>query len=846
MTRAPAAALLATTLFFGATADAEILKLSVVNTPEDSAPERLGRQGDAASYGGEISADGRFVVFTSAATNLVAHDTNGSDDILLLDRSTGALERVSIGDGASGEAANGRSYSPRLSADGRHIVFISEASNLVPGDTNGDADVFVRDRVSGRTHRVSVASDGQQGFGRSESPSISADGRFVLFTSMASLAPSTRMLSNGPVVYVHDRETGTTSVAGQDGQGAIMRSFPGESAHMASDARFIAVAVSQPTQGIVVIDRDTGTTEPIAPLADTLLIDSAGRSPRLSRDGRFVTFASTASNLVPDDTNGTMDVFLHDRSTGTTVRASLAPDGSQLAGPSYTAGVSDDGRHVLFESDRIDPPGPDGARHRQLYMRDLWTQSTERISSTPTHAPGTGPARAAFQPLSADARWVAFTSAAPDLVGDDSNRVGDMFLRDRSTGATGRISLADAAAVHPPAAAGDSALTACCGSPVSANGRVTVFESTAWNLEPDATATTAGIYRYDEAAGTITRIDRGLDDQEANAAATQASVSGDGQRTAFASRASNLVDGDSNGVPDVFLHDASDGTLRRISVSSAGQQADAASHSPAVSGDGRVVAFISEATNLVPGDSNNRADLFLHDLASGQTRRISAGDSAVPINQPVRAFSMSKDGRRIAFTTQNSHPTALAALYLHDSATGTTRQLHGSLQGNLPPSLSGDGRVLAYATEHYPMPWNASVSYIAVVVHDIERGTGTPVNHCADGHWPFLPGGRASLSADGRFVAFESHDDCHVAGDSNRRLDTFLHDRATGRTRRLSEDRPGHQGMGSSWHVSLTPHASAAVFHGLSNAWQVDAGRASGHQNVFKVALPEIFQNAFE
>lgn len=322
--------------------------------------DSAGVQADGASLRAVISADGRIVAFDSLATNLVISDTNGEIDVFVHDRQTGATTRVSVS--GTGGQATGQSFSPRLSADGRFVGFASNAPNLVPGDTNGAFDIFVRDRLTGETTRVSVNSLGEQGNADSFIPDLSADGRFVAFSSDAS------NLVGGPAspfaqVYVHDRLTGTTSRVSVNGSGnaADGHSF---NSGMSADGRFVAFVsdgsnlVAGDTNGvrdIFVHDRMTGTTTRVN-------VDSTGAQANgfsnlsfnggqaISADGRFVTFHSSAPNLVADDTNGVQDVFLHDRLTGITTRVSVDSAGAQGNAASGGAAVNPDGRFVGFIS----------------------------------------------------------------------------------------------------------------------------------------------------------------------------------------------------------------------------------------------------------------------------------------------------------------------------------------------------------------------------------------------------------------------------------------------------------------------------------------------------------------
>ncbi len=269
-----------------------------------------------------ISADGRFVAFCSDASNLVSHDTNGADDIFVHDRQEGTTTRVSVDSGGQ-EGNAGGSSAPALSADGRFVAFASRASNLVPHDTNGVNDIFVHDRQTGTTTRVSVNSAGQEGSASDHGAlAISADGLFVAFSSAASnLVPQD---TNGADdIFVHDRQTGTTTRVSVNSAGQEGNAMSGIVSALSVDGRLVAFGsaasnlVPHDTNGaddIFVHDRQTGTTTRVS-------VNSAGQEgnapifghPALSADGRFVAFSSAASNLVPHDTNGDIDVFVRDR-----------------------------------------------------------------------------------------------------------------------------------------------------------------------------------------------------------------------------------------------------------------------------------------------------------------------------------------------------------------------------------------------------------------------------------------------------------------------------------------------------------------------------------------------------
>ncbi|MFN8612666.1 MAG: Ig-like domain-containing protein [Vulcanimicrobiota bacterium] len=397
--------------------------------------DSAGVQGNSGSLDPSTSADGRFVTFTSASNNLVAGDSNSTNDIFVRDRQTGVTTRVSV-DSAGGQA-NGPSFLSHISDDGRFVSFESTASNLVAGDSNGASDVFVHDRQTGTTTRVSVGPMAQQANDAAFQSSISPDGRFVGFASTATNLVTGD--TNGTTdVFVHDRQTGTTTRVSVNSAG---------------------------------VEGNNSSFQP----------------PSFSADGRFVAYLSGATNLVANDTNGLQDLFLHDRQTATTTRISVGAGGLQANGTSF---------------------GP-------------------RVS--------------------ADGRFVAFTSSATNLVAGDSNGRDDVFVHDRQTGTTTRVSL--------------------------------------------------------DSAGVQGDLDSGFP-----------SLSADGRFVAFHSSATNLVPGDSNGQQDIFVHDRQNATTTRVGLGVAGAQGNGASSTPWISANGLVVAFRSDASNLVPVDANGTvADIFVTD-----------------------------------------------------------------------------------------------------------------------------------------------------------------------------------------------------------------------------------------
>ncbi len=347
----------------------------------------LGNQGNDVSYFPSISGDGRFVAFQSYATNLIPGDTNGFDDIFVHDRATGETTNVSVS--SSGEQGNNASVGAAISLDGRYVVFKSHASNLVPGHTNGAWDIFVHDRQTGETSRVSVSSSGDQGDNGSEWPSISADGRYIAFDSYASnLVPDD---TNGHVdTFVRDRQTGETSrvsVSSAGQQGNPVQGSDSEGTSISADGRYVAFVsyaaelVPGDSNGFVdvfVHDRQTGQTSLVSVASTAQQSNNWSVQPSISADGRYVAFQSYASNLAPGDTNGTWDLFVHDRVTGKTSRVSVSSSGQQQQGNggSLRASISADGRYVVFDSHGLHLVPDDTNDSNDVFVHEIGPEIT--------------------------------------------------------------------------------------------------------------------------------------------------------------------------------------------------------------------------------------------------------------------------------------------------------------------------------------------------------------------------------------------------------------------------------------------------------------------------------------
>ncbi|MEG4024174.1 MULTISPECIES: calcium-binding protein [unclassified Microcoleus] len=399
-------------------------------------------------------------------------------------------------------------------------------------------------------------------------------------------------------------------------------------------------------------------------------VDSAGNlgnsnsyTPSISADGRFVAFDSGVSNLVPGDNNDETDIFVRDTLTNTTTLVSLDSAGNQANNGSSRPSISADGRFVAFESYASNlVPGdtnssPDSFPSQDIFVRDTLTNTTIRVS---LDSAGNQANRFSDRPsISADGRFVAFTSEASNLVPGDTNQRNDIFVRDTLTNTTTRVSV-------------DSAGN-------QGNG-ISFFNDS--------------------------------------------SISADGRFVAFEFDASNLVPGDTNDKTDIFVRDTLTNTTTRVSVDSAGNQGNSVSYSPSISADGRFVAFESFASNLVPGDTNDERDIFVRDTLTNTTTRVSVDSAGNHRNIDSDNPSISADGRFVAFESYafNIVGAPLSDILVRDTLTNTTTNVSVDSAGNpgeaFNPSISGDGRFVAFDSNSSNLVPGQTSNYRNIFVAD--------------------------------------------------------------------------------------------------------------------------------
>jgi Tol biopolymer transport system component len=407
--------------------------LSCVRAQPTTGSERVSINSDGEQANGNstypaLSNDARFVAFQSDAANLVPDDTNNTSDAFLYDRVEGQTFRVS--EATSGGQGNGASHSPVISGNGRFVAFETHATNLsVKLDRNRQPDIYVHDRRTGQTNRVNINNAGKQADGESSDPSISDDGRYVAFTSAATNL-SVKGDNNGTWdVFVYDRSTRKTNRVSVNSQGkegnssSYEPSISGDGRYIAftSRARNLADNDRNGSADVFVYDRKAQTTRRVSVASGGQQANDQSMTPAISSNGRFVTFISDATNLVPDDTNAATDVFVHDLKTGRTTAASVSSSGDLGNGPAasdgeYTLGISPNGTKVSFVSFATNLVDGDVNNSPDAFVHDRITGETVRVGR---------------QSMTSDVTntFVTYDSNAPDETMADTNQAWDIFVR---------------------------------------------------------------------------------------------------------------------------------------------------------------------------------------------------------------------------------------------------------------------------------------------------------------------------------------------------------------------------------------------------------------------------------
>lgn len=585
-----------------------------------------------------------------------------------------------------------------------------------------------------------------------------AEGQILAITGgkVAWVEEGAARVDASPVLV--ERTTGVSDVLVGDANGSIYF-LQGDTGAPVSSSWPRLKAVNGPISNAFLVSYARNTVSAPAPVGNTRVSiatggaqgNNASRSASMSADGRYIAFISAAANLVGGDGNGANDVFRRDRTTGQTTRVSVTDAGAEGNGDSYDPAISADGLFVAFTSaaDNLVPAGGDTNAATDVFVRDCAAGTTERVSVATGGTEANGNSWGAA--ISADGRFVAFASAADNLVGADTNGTFDVFVRDRQLGTTERVSVSTGG--------GQSDGTSTAPS-MSADGQLITFDSDATNLIGGDLNTTWDVFVHDRGANTTTCVSLTGAGAVGDGQSVGGAISADGRYVLFQSQATNLVADDVNGVCDVFLRDRQTGATERISVSSSGLEADDDSSLHGgrhISADGRYVVFESDATNLVLGDTNSWTDVFLRDRQEGLTTRASL---ALDWNQPngnSAASSISSDGQTVVYDADasnlvNNDSNGTQDVFVRSAAPAQTIAYarNAYLVSDLGSVYRIDNLLTGDLTLLRTLPTSVQSSPVMDSVGHLFVGSDFGILYCLDGNdgtllWSYMPN-RSSIA----------------------------------------------------------------------------------------------------
>ena len=787
-----------------------------------------GRGGDANSFGPMISSNGQFIVFASEASDLVSNDTNGLSDVFVHDRASHTTTLVSVD--LSGRAPNDTnrtsiiplSANPLVSPDGQWVFFESRAANLTAvSDTNNATDVFARNLHTNLTFVVSLDATGAStADGTSTLAGISADARYVAFISTATNIAAGGTNAAGDL-YRRDMVSGARQCATKNVGSLLSGAYRCGNAALSANGRYAAFAtigtsnavfrhdfdsdatalislcttnaegaVSISADGRYVIfddganvlrfDANTSTTQLVNVAANGAQPGSGiARNPVATPDGNGIVFISNCPDLV---TNGSSlsQVYARDMVAGATRLITVATNGqpSTTNNEVSSLAVSPDFSRVVFDSTAADLVAGDGNRASDVFIRDLVGGTTSLVSQRGPASPRTSGVAYSYlsrDAVSADGRFVVFSSYDDDLLPDDENVWPDIFVRDLVTGTVATPELATNVLKFPV---------------ISANGRYVAYPRFTYTSTASSSSTDLPLFRFDRLSGT----------NELVTSSPAFSSSGPGSRPAISADGNLVVwrNRVSIETPQIMLRDMIAGTNHLVSVPPNGIGIGSPLN-PLLSGDSRWVLFESDT-------GGGFFQLFAHDLQSNITHQVSFSTQG---SYRLGSAAWSGNSRFVAFSSTDG------SIRMHDLVTHTnmfvdSRSLN-DLGRSRTPALNSDGRYVAYAKR--PSGGTFDQIYVCDLVNTQIDLVSMNVSGGAANGDSTLP----LLSGDGRFVVFQSKASDLVANDANQVADIFIRDRTLGVTMLVSANARGFAGNGSSTSPILAADGRTVFFQSFAS-----------------------------
>ncbi len=839
----------------------------------------------------------RYVVLESEADGLSTADDDQVVNVYVRDRTLGVTSLVSRADGPGGAGANNDSTSPSISADGRWVAFQSAATNLAPGVSGAAEHVYVRDLLDGSTRLVDRedGADGAVANNDSFDPAITVVGGqpVVAFTSGANNLDGT----TGGFAQVYVREEGPAATTMVSQRNGLSVAGNGSSSNPSISTDGAVVAFQSAASDLVA--GDTNSNDDVftrTPATSATLIASVGngngdsRNPSISADGNEVAFTSTSTNIQANDTDPGEDVYARQFSPLVLRLVSRASTAVGVKGNAASSqpSINDAGSLIAFSSaaDNLIGAGADTNASADVFVRSGVfdaNPSTSIVSRPLTATPavesdGHSTSPSISRNAANSTNLIAFETTADNMGADDENDFTQVYGRQfglvvgtnpaiyfsRPSGADPFRSGVNASYLRAPQRSNENVAS------MSQDGRFTVFLSAEDDLSVEDDDRFFNVYRRDNLTGETLLVSRADGGAGAAANGTSAvagaagsgapsgapSISADGNRIAFASAATNLVGDDSNGVPDVFVRDvAAGGTVLASRQANGAVIPVFASGDPALSGDGNRVAFVTRFAGDAL-DGNNDPDVYVRDLAAATTQLVSRKGPAGPAgNDASSEPAIDANGTHIAFVTSADDFSAIPDLntdsdvWVRDVAAGQVALVSRAASsnttaddGSFAPAISADGNRIAFASNAGNVVGGVDVNggVRDVFLRDMGSATTSLVSATAGANGISGNGGseRPSIDAAGTRVAFETAANDLVPGDANGQLDVLLRDTTALTTELVSRGAgpDGAQAAVGSGTASISGNGDCVAFETTADAF-VAMPAGTDHTRVLARAL---------